>query len=62
MSIKGIGIIGEKDRFARRIYLNVEGVDDLVDTIVGRALDRKLIEEAQLVKVKFDKKSQAYKS
>lgn len=62
VSIKGMGMIGQKDRFARRIYLNVEGIDDIVDTIIGKAVDRKLIEESQLAKVKFDKKSQTYKS
>lgn len=55
-------MVGEKNQYARRIYLNVEGVDDIVDTIVGKAIDRGLIKEQELVGVKFDKKTQGYKT
>lgn len=40
ISIKGIGMVGVKNRFATALYLNVQGVDDLVDTIMGKAVER----------------------
>lgn len=55
-------MFGEKNQYARRLFLNVEGIDDIVDTIVGKAIDRGLIKENNLTSIKFDKKSQSYKS
>lgn len=56
ITIKGMAMVGEKDRYARRLFLNVAGLDDLADTIVGKATERELIKEGDNVeRMRFDK-------
>lgn len=45
LSIKGIGMVGVKNLYASSLYLNVSGVDDIVDTIMGKAVERELVLE-----------------
>ena len=39
INIRGIGIFGPKSPFANVVYLNVRGLDDLVDRIVTKAIE-----------------------
>jgi hypothetical protein len=38
INIKGVGIFGPKHPFAKVVYLNVSGLEDLVDRVASRAI------------------------
>lgn len=43
VSVKGIGMIGKNNRYATVLYLNISGIDDIVDTIMSKGVERELL-------------------
>jgi hypothetical protein len=49
-------LIGAKNRFAKVLYLNILGIEDVVDTIMNKAVDRELVSDNDNIdRIKFDK-------
>ena len=45
IQVKGVGMFGPKQPFAKVVYLKVKGVDDLIDRVVSKAIQLELITE-----------------
>jgi len=49
-------MVGVKNLYASSLYLNVSGVDDIVDTIMGKAVERELVLETDNAdQIRFEK-------
>lgn len=61
INIKGFGSSGPKSPYANTLFLNVENIDDWVNTIVSKAETAEIYShDDNENKIKFDKQSQKY--
>ena len=62
MNIQGVDFFEVKKgtKYGRVLYMKIKGIDDLIDTIVQKAIGMGLIKEQELSNIKFDKIEQKY--
>ena len=64
ITLKGTGIFPVKPNtnFTKVLYIKVGGLDDLIHDIVTKAISQELVTEKELSYIKFDKKTDMYRT